>query len=217
MIFCPHCGVPAEAGARFCANCGRELAADEDSPSQVGSPESAPILSPPESDAPPAHPTPEPGATGGKGSLGAVGWMRKLGILRGGVYSGTYTSGRDMPAELLMDNVYNAEKDLIHRSDFQRPAKAPAAAGPAAGARTGRIRAGRVVYFVIMTLIAGFWLIACLSNTDSIPVTLLQLALWIGLGVVAGFFTFAGRFGAWAMTGLTFFVLVFSILLLALQ
>ena len=40
-------------------------------------------------------------------------WLRKLGILRFGSKSYTYTSGKDMPAEALMDDVYDTKKDLF--------------------------------------------------------------------------------------------------------
>ena len=46
-------------------------------------------------------------------------WLRKLGILRYGTCSGTYRNGKDRPTELLMDDVYDAKKDLVHRSDFK--------------------------------------------------------------------------------------------------
>ncbi|WP_346894362.1 hypothetical protein [uncultured Roseibium sp.] len=36
--------------------------------------------------------------------------LAKLGILRFGVKSGTYHSGKDRPAEFLVDGVYDAEK-----------------------------------------------------------------------------------------------------------
>ena len=42
-----------------------------------------------------------------------IGWLRKLGILRYGNKSYTYTSGKAMPAEALMDDVYDAKKDLV--------------------------------------------------------------------------------------------------------
>ena len=42
-----------------------------------------------------------------------IDWLRKLGILRYGIKSYTYTSGKDMPAEALMDDVYDAKKDLV--------------------------------------------------------------------------------------------------------
>lgn len=43
-----------------------------------------------------------------------IAWLRKLGILRFGTKSYTYTSGKDMPAEALMDDVYDADKDLVY-------------------------------------------------------------------------------------------------------
>ena len=46
--------------------------------------------------------------------------LRKLGILRFGVKKYKYTSGRDMPAEALLDDVYDAEKDLVTKEDFKR-------------------------------------------------------------------------------------------------
>lgn len=39
--------------------------------------------------------------------------LRKLGILRYGTKSYKYTSGKDMPAEALLDDVYDADKDLV--------------------------------------------------------------------------------------------------------
>ncbi len=38
---------------------------------------------------------------------------RKLGILRYGTKKYRYTSGKDMPAEALLDDVYDADKDLV--------------------------------------------------------------------------------------------------------
>jgi hypothetical protein len=49
-------------------------------------------------------------------------WLRKLGILRYGTCAETYTSGRDRPTGLLMNDVFDAKKDLIHRSDFKSAA-----------------------------------------------------------------------------------------------
>jgi hypothetical protein len=50
--------------------------------------------------------------------------LRKLGIVRYGAKAATYTSGKDMPAEFLMDDVYNAQKDLTTRQDMARMAEA---------------------------------------------------------------------------------------------
>ncbi|MBI3392399.1 MAG: hypothetical protein HY039_04355 [Nitrospirae bacterium] len=57
-----------------------------------------------------------------------IGLLQKLGILRYGTKSGTYTSGKEMPAEFLMDGVYNSEKDLVHKEDLR--------ASPAPGSGT---------------------------------------------------------------------------------
>ena len=46
--------------------------------------------------------------------------LRKLGILRFGAYKGTYTSAKNMPSELLMDDVYDAKKDLVGKEDLQK-------------------------------------------------------------------------------------------------
>lgn len=45
--------------------------------------------------------------------------LRKLGILRFGTKTGTYTSAKDMPAEFLMNDVYNADKDLVTKQDVK--------------------------------------------------------------------------------------------------
>lgn len=45
--------------------------------------------------------------------------LAKLGILRYGVKSYTYTSGRDRPAESLMPGVFNAERDLTTTQDIK--------------------------------------------------------------------------------------------------
>jgi hypothetical protein len=45
--------------------------------------------------------------------------LRKLGILRFGTKTGTYTSAKDMPAEFLMEGVYNADKDLVTKQDVK--------------------------------------------------------------------------------------------------
>ena len=46
--------------------------------------------------------------------------LRKLGILRYGVKTGKYTSAKDMPTEFLMNDVANAEKDLVNKQDVEK-------------------------------------------------------------------------------------------------
>ena len=44
--------------------------------------------------------------------------LAKLGILRFGTKKAVWHSGRDMPAELLMDDVFSAERDLTTKKDI---------------------------------------------------------------------------------------------------
>lgn len=46
--------------------------------------------------------------------------LRKLGILRYGSTTYKYTSGKDMPARALLDDVYDEKKDLVTKEDFKR-------------------------------------------------------------------------------------------------
>ncbi|MGQ0682041.1 hypothetical protein [Bradyrhizobium sp.] len=46
--------------------------------------------------------------------------LSKLGILRYGTKSYTYTSGRDRPAESLMNDVFDAERDLTTKEDLAK-------------------------------------------------------------------------------------------------
>jgi hypothetical protein len=43
--------------------------------------------------------------------------LAKLGILRIGTKAGTYRSGTERPTEFLMDDVFNAERDLTRAKD----------------------------------------------------------------------------------------------------
>jgi hypothetical protein len=49
----------------------------------------------------------------------ALSLVRKLGILRYGTTTYKYTSGKDMPAQALFDDVYDEEKDLVTKKDRQ--------------------------------------------------------------------------------------------------
>ena len=46
--------------------------------------------------------------------------LRKIGVLRYGVKSYKYTNAKDMPMEALMDDVYDAKKDLITKNDLKK-------------------------------------------------------------------------------------------------
>jgi len=45
--------------------------------------------------------------------------LAKLGILRFGTKKATWTSGKDLPEEFLMDDVYNAKRDLTTADDVK--------------------------------------------------------------------------------------------------
>ncbi len=44
--------------------------------------------------------------------------LRKIGVLRYGTKQYRYTSGKDMPTEALMDDVYDKKKDLTTKDDL---------------------------------------------------------------------------------------------------
>ena len=46
--------------------------------------------------------------------------LAKLGILRYGTKAAVYHSGTERPAELMMDDVYNAERDLTTKKDVEK-------------------------------------------------------------------------------------------------
>lgn len=45
--------------------------------------------------------------------------LAKLGILRVGTKKAVWRSGKDMPAEFLMDDVFNANRDLTTKQDLK--------------------------------------------------------------------------------------------------
>ena len=49
--------------------------------------------------------------------------LRKLGILRYGKITYKYTSGKDMPAHAVLDDVYDEKKDLVTKEDFDKVRK----------------------------------------------------------------------------------------------
>jgi len=51
--------------------------------------------------------------------MNIIKWLRKLGILRFGAVSGTYKSYKDIPDELMYDNVYDKQKDLMSKEDYK--------------------------------------------------------------------------------------------------
>lgn len=87
--------------------------------------------------------------------------LRKLGILRVGKKSYRYTDGRDMPAEALMEDVVDADKDLVNGRDVTRVRNA---------LKTSR---GRVVLIwgslAVIAFLAACFVIGALWDSDSSP------------------------------------------------
>lgn len=46
-------------------------------------------------------------------------FLRKIGVFRSGSVSGTYTNEKERPTELLMNDVYDAKKDLVTKEDVK--------------------------------------------------------------------------------------------------
>jgi hypothetical protein len=56
--------------------------------------------------------------------MGVLDILAKLGILRYGATKAVYTDARDRPAELQMEGVYDAERDLVGGAPKRKPAPA---------------------------------------------------------------------------------------------
>ncbi|MCB1479663.1 MAG: zinc ribbon domain-containing protein [Rhodobiaceae bacterium] len=52
--------------------------------------------------------------------MGLLDILSKLGILRFGARKGVYHSGKDMPPEFLMDDVFDAGRDLTTKEDLRK-------------------------------------------------------------------------------------------------
>lgn len=73
--------------------------------------------------------------------------LHKMGILRVGVAGGTYKSSKDMPDELMFDNVYDKEKDLVGGKGTEKV--------EGGGAGDGRKPAGKgsgLLFFVLLVV-----------------------------------------------------------------
>lgn len=56
-------------------------------------------------------------------------WLAKLGILRFGTKAAVYKSGTERPTELMMDGVFNADRDLVKSTKPPKDDKAKGARG----------------------------------------------------------------------------------------
>ncbi|MEZ5841514.1 MAG: zinc ribbon domain-containing protein [Hyphomicrobiales bacterium] len=58
--------------------------------------------------------------------MGLFDTLAKLGILRVGAKAGTYRNATERPTEFMMDNVFNAERDLVAGAKSGKDADQPA-------------------------------------------------------------------------------------------
>jgi len=128
--------------------------------------------------------------------------LRKLGIVRYGAKAATYTSGKDMPVEFLLDDVYNAKKDLTTREDVARVADTLKKSG-------GR----KVLFWVTVGLAALGVLLLTIAGGVSF-LLLVGLGLWAGILFLEYQFAFGGRFSYGGMIALVLFGLVVTFFLL---
>jgi len=130
--------------------------------------------------------------------------LRKLGIVRYGTKAGTYTSGRDMPPEFLMDDVYDAKKDLTTREDVARVAEALNAAG------------GRKVFFWVAVALAALGVLFLAAGGGGSVWLLADVGLWAWILYLTYRFAYAGRFSYPGVSALVGFGLLVSLLLLGI-
>jgi hypothetical protein len=127
--------------------------------------------------------------------------LRKLGILRYGVKTGTYTGMKDRPAEFFMEGVFNAEKDLVNREDVKN-----------AGAAVRSLGGRKVLYWAAVAL-GAFVLLLFAAGSGLTAWFVADLILWGGFIAVLRQFAVEGRYSS-AMMILLLAVLVFASLML---
>ena len=127
--------------------------------------------------------------------------LRKLGILRYGAKSATYTSMKDRPAEFYMEGVFNAEKDLTTREDVQNAAAAVKSLD------------GRKIMFWAVLPLGAFALLLFVAGSGLTVWFGVDVLLWGGFIALLRQFAYGGRYSFPAMIALLV-VLVFASLLL---
>lgn len=128
--------------------------------------------------------------------------LRKLGIVRYGAKTGTYTSMKDRPAEFFMEGVFNAEKDLINREDVKNATAAVKSLG------------GRKVLFWTVGVLGAFALLIFAVVSGFTAWFFADLILWGGFIAVLGQFAFEGRYSYPMMITLLVVVVFASLMLL---
>lgn len=79
--------------------------------------------------------------------------LRRLGIMRSGAMATTYKSGKDRPIELMMDGVFDAEKDLISTKKDKKQEISSDAPVQSKKSRPGWLKPVGITLLVFMALI----------------------------------------------------------------
>lgn len=127
--------------------------------------------------------------------------LRKLGIMRYGVKTGTYSGMQDRPAEFLMDDVFNADKDLVNRDDVKNAAAAV------------KSLEGRKIMLWAAVPLGAFALLLFLAGSGLTVWFCIDLLLWGGLFALLRQFAYEGRY-SYTMMSLLLVVLIFASLML---
>ena len=95
--------------------------------------------------------------------------LRKTGVMRSGAVAGTYTNAKDRPTELMMDGVYNAEKDLvINKNSSSKPPEPTASSGDgAATPPAAKPSKWRKNLLITTAVLVGLFLLAAIFGTPS--------------------------------------------------
>jgi hypothetical protein len=128
--------------------------------------------------------------------------LRKLGILRYGTKAATYTSAKDMPAEFLMDDVFNADKDLVNKEDVKKAAAAV------------KSLEGRKIMFWAVLPLGAFALLMFVAGSGLTVWFCIEALLWLGFLAVLGQFAYGGRYSYILMIFLLVVLVLASLLLL---
>lgn len=128
--------------------------------------------------------------------------LQKLGIVRYGVKSGGYTGMQDRPAELFMEGVFNADKDLTTKGDWHRVAAAAKSLG------------GRKAFCWISLVLGAFALLFLATASGLTAWFFADLILWGAFIALLRQFAFAGRYSFKAMIILLVVLVVVSLMFL---
>lgn len=133
--------------------------------------------------------------------------MAKLGIFRSGSYKGTFKNAKEMPSEILMDDVYNSKKDLTTKEDIKKAAGAIAGKNDPGKSPGGNV--GRKIFFWVAIASGAIFIIASFSS--GVLVLFVNLLLWAVFLFFLRQFAFLGKYSVWLMIVAFIVLLIISL------